>query len=346
MREGYRVSIEYKTEVVEFVERQKELGQPRSKTLEGLEVSSSTYYAWKKLIQNGPKVNKARKSHPAKLTPAEKDLIVATKHNHPSLRHRQIQGLIQSDGFYISPSSVFKVLKSHGLVEPFERREAPWKEPKYEIRSRNLVWGTDWTKIKINHETWQLLTLIDFFSRKIIAWDIQPQINSGHIKSIYEAGLMSEELSTQRPKLRADQGSPNKSWVTKEFMINLSAELSLARVRRPTDNAITERFYGTIKQEEIFVVGSYPDLLSAQEEIGSYMDYYNEVRPHQAIWNFTPDYVHQADNKSKVLAELEAMKYATKKRRREYWRLAQTYDLQRKLHSGLTETGSRDITQT
>jgi transposase InsO family protein len=35
----------------------------------------------------------------------------------------------------------------------------------------------------------------------------------------------------------------------------LGAELSFARVRRPTDNALTERFYGTIKQEEIYLVG-------------------------------------------------------------------------------------------
>jgi transposase InsO family protein len=57
------------------------------------------------------------------------------------------------------------------------------------------------------------------------------------------------------------------SFVTKEFMRTFSAELSPATVRRPTDNAITERFYGTNKQEEIFVVGSYHDLRSAKNEI-------------------------------------------------------------------------------
>jgi len=48
------------------------------------------------------------------------------------------------------------------------------------------------------------------------------------------------------------------------------------RVGRPTDNAITERFYGTIKQEEIHIVESYPDLQSAQEEISRYIKFYNE----------------------------------------------------------------------
>lgn len=340
------MDITYKAEVVEFVERQKSLGAKRNKVLSDLEINSSTYYSWKNLVEQGPKDRDQPKPHPAMLTPAEKDLIIATKRQNREKRHRQIQGLIQASGTYISASSVFKVLKAAGLVEPFERRESPWKEPRYEVRARNLVWGTDWTKMKIAHETWQLLTLIDFFSRKIIAWDIQPQINSGHIKAIYQEGLYIEEIGRNKPKLRADQGSPNKSWVTKEFLGNLQAELSLARVRRPTDNAITERFYGTIKQEEIFIVGSYPDHKSAMDEIGSYMDYYNEQRPHQAIWNFAPAYVHEAKNKSTVLAELEAMKFSTRTRRREYWRMKEMIDMQKKLRDSLTPCTSRDITLT
>jgi DNA-binding transcriptional ArsR family regulator len=77
------------------------------------------------------------------------------------------------NGTYLSPSSVYKVLKENGLVEDFERRESPWKKPRYSVRAKNLVWGCDWTKVKINYTTWHLLTVIDFFSRKIIAWDIR-----------------------------------------------------------------------------------------------------------------------------------------------------------------------------
>lgn len=123
-------------------------------------------------------------------------------------------------------------------------------------------------------------------------------------------------------------------------------ELSLARVRRPTDNAITERFYGTINQEEIYVVGSYSDLRSAKEEIEDYMVFYNEVRPHQAIWNFAPSHVHESVNKSSVLAELEAMKFQSKKRRREYWQLSKMVEMQKKVLSHLTGERRQDITQT
>ncbi len=101
-----------------------------------------------------------------------------------------------------------------------------------------------------------------------------------------------------------DRGSPNISGVTQEFFETLGAELSFARVRRPIDNALTERFYGTVKQEEIYLVGNYPDELSAREELGCYIVIYNQPRPHQALFNFTPAHVHQLNNKSVLVQEL------------------------------------------
>src|SRR4029077_20727508 len=114
--------------------------------------------------------------------------------------------------------------------------------------------------------------------------------------------------SETKPELRVDRGSPNTSGITQEFFESLGAELSFARVRRPTDNALTERFYGTVKQEEIYLVGNYPDEISAREEIGRYIEFYNHSRPHQALFNFTPAHVHQLNNKSLLLQQLKEMK--------------------------------------
>ena len=115
----------------------------------------------------------------------------------------------------------------------------------------------------------------------------------------------------------------------------MGAELSFARVRRPTDNAITERFYGTIKQEEIYLAGSYPDLQSANEEIDNYISYYNFERPHQSLFNFTPFYVHDLNNKTKLMAILSEMKFKARSRRKEYWQLKQELQMQVKIYPEL-----------
>ena len=169
---------------------------------------------------------------------------------------------------------------------------------------------------------WYLLTVIDFFSRWIVAWEVVPTVHAGTVKAIYQAGLKNQGISIHsktKPELRVDRGSPNTSGITQEFFEALGAELSFARVRRPTDNALTERFYGTIKQEEIYLVGNYPDEISAREEIGRYIESYHHSRPHQSLMNFTPAHVHQLNNKSLLLAELKEMKRKTREKRKAYW---------------------------
>jgi len=82
--------------------------------------------------------------------------------------------MLQNQGVYLSPSSVYHHLKSIGQVEPYERRPSPLKTPRYNVWQRNLMWGCDWTKLFINHIRWFLIILIDFFSRFIIGYDINP----------------------------------------------------------------------------------------------------------------------------------------------------------------------------
>ena len=113
-------------------------------------------------------------------------------------------------------------------------------------------------------------------------------------------------------------------------------------VRRPTDNAITERFYGTVKQEEIYLVGNYPDELSVREELGRYIDSYNQSRPHQALFNFPPAHVHQVNNKSMLLQELNTMKRKTREKRRVYW-MEQRNLGQQQVNGGYPGKGESEI---
>ncbi len=307
-----------KDRVMKLVEAHSRQGRTVSEVLASLGVKRSTYYRWKRRGEVGP--TPRRGSYP--LTPEEQQRIHSVKEAHPEYRHRRIQGVLQAQGIYLSASAIYGHLKRLGQVEPYARRPAPWEEPRYEVWQKNLLWGCDWTRLKIAHLRWHLLTVIDFFSRWIVAFDLIPAVNAAHVKAIYRAGLVAQGIPlpfSRKPELRVDRGSPNTSGVTREFFEILGAELSFARVRRPTDNAITERFYGTVKQEEIYLVGNYPDERSAREEIGRYIAHYNTERPHQALFNFSPAYVHRVNNKTALLQERKGMKTATRERRKEYW---------------------------
>lgn len=308
-----------KQAVMELVEAHRGQGRSVSEILGSVGVARSSYYRWK-----GGETEKqeTRRRRSYELTAEERQMIEAVKEAHPEYRHRRIQGELQRQGIYLSASVIYGHLKARGQVEAYARRAAPWKSPLYEAWQRNLLWGSDWTKLLVGGVRWYLLTVIDFFSRFLIAYEVVPTVHAGYVKAIYQAGLGSQGISLRsaiKPELRVDRGSPNTSAITQEFFESLGAELSFARVRRPTDNALTERFYGTVKQEEIYLVGNYPDEQSAREEIGRYIEHYNQRRPHQALYNFTPAHVHQLNNKTMLVEQLKEMKKQTRERRKAYW---------------------------
>ena len=314
-----RLMAEQKQRVVEVVDKHRDQGRAVAEVLASLGVARSSYYRWKK---NESVEKSARGRRWYEITEEERALIEEVKEHHPQYRHRRIQGVLQQRGVYLSASVIYRHLKQQGQVEPYERRAAPWKSPHYEVWQRNLMWGSDWTKLSVGGVRWYLLTVIDFFSRWIISWEVVPTVNAGNVKAIYQVGLKAQGISIHskaKPEFRVDRGSPNTSGITQEFFETLGAELSFARVRRPTDNALTERFYGTIKQEEIYLVGNYPDEISAREEIGRYIERYHHQRPHQALMNFTPARVHEVNNKSRLLAELKEIKRKTREKRKAYW---------------------------
>jgi putative transposase len=307
-----------KEAVVKLVDDHREQGRTVNEVLGSVGIARASYYRWKKI--GGETKAQRHSSYP--LTGEERGLIEEVKEAHPEYRHRRIQGVLQGQGVYLSASAIYGHLKQKGWVESYDRRAAPWKSPRYEVWQRNLMWGSDWTKLSVGGVRWYLLTVIDFFSRLIVAFEVVPTVHAGSVKAIYQAGLKGHGISVHsetKPELRVDRGSPNTSGVTQEFFESLGAELSFARVRRPTDNALTERFYGTVKQEEIYLVGNYPDERSAREELGRYIEFYNRSRPHQALFNFTPAHVHEVNNKSVLMAELKEIKRTTREKRKAYW---------------------------
>ena len=63
---------------------------------------------------------------------------------------------------------------------------------------------------------------------------------------------------------------------------------------------------------------SYPDEISARYETGKHIDHYNMQRPHQSLWNFTPHHIHEVNNNTLTLEELDDLKRRSRPARRLY----------------------------
>ena len=157
-----------KTAILHMVQEARQNGRRVGEVLATLGIKRATYYRWKQ----GANREAVSPRRTLALLPEEQRRIDEVKAAHPSYRHRRIQGVLQAEGRYVSSSAVYSHLKKRGQVEPYVRLEAPWKHPRYEIRQRILLLGSDWTKLSIGYVRWYLLTVIDWFSRLLIAFDL------------------------------------------------------------------------------------------------------------------------------------------------------------------------------
>jgi len=309
---GTSYSPEQRQRIITEVQNLVQAGISKLQTLKNLGVCRSTYYGWLR----GKKAKEAAPSV-LQLTPVEKQAVVEKKKTEPELSHRQISGSLRPKGHWISPSSCYRILKPLGWISSPNLREAPWRMPRYEPFRSNQIWGEDWTILSIDCIRHYLLTLIDYFSRYIVAWGVVKTVTRLEVQNLLTLAHLSEGIGPQDPKplLRADLGSPNIAHSTRRLIRDLEMVLSLSRPNRPTDNGRQERWYRTVKQEEIYCYPTYPTVEIARFSLGRYIHYYNEQRPHQALWNYPPGYVHRLGNKSKLLEQYKTMVQTVKEQR-------------------------------
>jgi len=118
-----------KQTTLELVAAHRGQGRRVSEVLSSLGVARSNYYRWKKDAIQNP----ADRQSCYEVTAEELKQIDEVKGQYPQYRHRRIQGVLQQRGVYLSASVIYGHLKAQGQVEPYQRRAAPWKEPRYAL---------------------------------------------------------------------------------------------------------------------------------------------------------------------------------------------------------------------
>ena len=311
-QKGSTYSNVQRIRIISVIEKFKAGVITKTDSLKALGVCRSTYYGWLK-----PRNASSRRDSILRLTDAEREAVINQKKEQPQLSHRKISGYIRSDGFWVSPSSCYRILKALGWVESQKLREAPWKVAHYEPFQPNQIWGEDWTILTINGQRHYLLTIIDYFSRYIVAWGIVKSVTQIEVRNLVALAYIGENIDgkSNKPIIRFDRGSPNMAYSTRRLIENLELIMSPGRAYRPTDNARQERWYRTVKQEEIYCYPTYPTDQIARYSLAKYIHEYNEKRPHQALWNFTPGFVHRIGNRSLIYAHYkEKVKFAKEQR--------------------------------
>lgn len=159
------------------------------------------------------------------------------------------------------------------------------------------VWSCDITYIRLKKGFVYLVAVMDWFSRTILSWRLSNSLEGAFCIEALEEAL---ELWGTPEIFNTDQGVQFTSKLFVEAVLSRGMKFSMDGRGRALDNVFIERFWRSLKWEEVFLK-EYESVREALAGIGQYMVFYNEKRPHQSLSFRSPLEVHRAPELASAL---------------------------------------------
>jgi putative transposase len=156
------------------------------------------------------------------------------------------------------------------------------------ITRPNQVWAMDITYIPMARGFVYLAAVVDWFSRRVLAWRVSITMDASFcIEALEEAFSRNE-----KPEIfNTDQGSQFTSEAFTGRLKENGIRISMDGRGRWRDNVFVERIWRSIKYEEVYL-HAYSSVSEARARIGKYIEFYNTIRPHSSLRALSPDQVY------------------------------------------------------
>lgn len=221
---------------------------------------------------------------------------------HPFYGSRKIAAVLGRGGQAVNRKRVQRLMRLMGLqsVAPKPNTSQPHPQHKvYPYLLRNLpivrpgqVYSTDITYVRVGHGFAYLTAVVDWYSRKVLAWRLSNTMDTAFcIEALHEA------LASHGPPeiFNTDQGSQFTSQDFIQVLKDHKVRISMDGKGRALDNIFVERLWRSVKYEEVYIK-QYQSMQQARAGLAAYFRFFNEQRPHQALGNRTPAQVHDAES--------------------------------------------------
>jgi transposase InsO family protein len=268
------------------------------KTLEELDVNRSSFYSWYNnylkygfdgLINN----KKGPKQFWNKIPLNEKEKIRKIALEMPEKSPRELAWHItDNEGYYISESSVYRILKSYDLItSPAYILISAAERFKHPTKCVNELWQTDFTYFKIKGwGFYYMASILDDYSRYIISWKLFTTMQAGDVQEVLDMALEATGLNRARvnlkPRLLTDNGPCYVSEELRSFLDKKGMEHTRGATFHPQTQGKIERFHRSMKNQILLDNYYLPGEL--ERAIANFIDYYNNHRYHEGINNQKP----------------------------------------------------------
>lgn len=207
---------------------------------------------------------------------------------HPFYGSRKLQVLLEPQFGAINRKRVQRYMREMGIAgivpgpnlskRASQHRVYPYLLRGVTAKAPNHIWGCDITYIRLRHGWLYLVAIIDWFSRYVISWALDDTLELGFVLD-----AIAEACALATPQIwNTDQGSHFTSPQVTQLFEAAGVQISMDGKGRATDNIFTERFWRSLKYEEVYLA-DYDSPRTARQGIAHYITFYNSERPHQAL---------------------------------------------------------------
>jgi putative transposase len=211
---------------------------------------------------------------------------------------RQMARHMKRQGHKCGRHRVRRLMRLMRLVPIYQEPNTSKKHPAHKIypyllkglaiNQPNQVWCADITYIRMERGFLYLVAIMDWYSRKVLAWRL-----SNTLEADFCVAALKEALATYGPPeiFNTDQGSQftSSDWI--DELKEAKVKISMDGKGRWIDNRMIERLWRSLKYECVYL-HSFETGSQARGEIGKWLAYYNAERPHSSHGILTPAEVH------------------------------------------------------
>ena len=317
-----RYSASEKAEIIRLVEQSH---LPVKRTLDKLGIPRTTFYRWyDRYLSGGVQALEDKPPKPGhvwnRIPDDIRERIIDLALEAPELSPRELAvRFTDTQSYFVSEASVYRLLKAHDLItSPAFVVIKAANEFKDKTTAPNQMWQTDFTYLKVIGWGWfYLSTILDDFSRYIIAWKLCTTMKTEDVTDTLEMALQASGCDqvnvVHRPRLLSDNGASYIFGNLAEWLDDNGMDHVRGAPYHPQTQGKIERWHQTLKNRILLENYYLPGDLETQ--IDNFVGHYNHQRYHESLKNLTPADVYFGRGQT-ILLERKKIKRRTFEKRR------------------------------
>lgn len=217
---------------------------------------------------------------------------------YPWAGSRKLRDFLQREGRAVGRKHVVTLMRRMGIEALYRKPNTsrrhrghtvyPYLLRHLAITAPNQVWAMDITYIPMARGFVYLAAVMDWHSRRVLAWRVSNAMESSFCTEAVEEAIASFGAPTI---FNTDQGSQFTSEAFTGLLKKHAIQISMDGKGCWRDNVFIERLWRTVKYEEVYL-HAYESVSNARESLERYFAIYNSKRPHASLDRRTPDEVY------------------------------------------------------